>query len=1404
MSPERIAIEELVNIFTDRDSADELLDRIDYPRSRRPVFSLSPEVFWRSAIREIELGIIPGGLERLLAEAATLYPGNRALASWKPVLSRSSSEVKGTKDFLVPFSRNPFFTGREGLLAELYRTLTDKAGGHVQLNGPSGVGKTQTVVEYAYRFRDHYRTVLFVRSDTTAALISSFTEIALHLQLDEPNEPERLVDDVLSWLADNQRWLLIFDNVDTSELLKPFLPAPHRGHVLLTSRSRALGAWAAVPALMMPTLSTDESVNFLLSRAGRETAEPEQRRAAVKLAESLGLCPLALEQAGAYLSVHGVSFQSYLESYRKHCRESLVDPLAAICSMSLREVEEMSPAAVDLLRASAFFSPDDIPLELITRGATKLGDVLTAALAEAEDGLLVIEDLMDILTHYSLIQQDIKAQSFSVHPLVQTIVEQTLDGADQRLWSKRVIRALEQVFPDQIYQVIDPSNWLLCERLLSQATVGAEWVRAFSLNLHEAGRLFNEVASYLQHRARYTEAERFLRQALGIYESALGENHPGVATTLANLGNLYRAQERLAEAESLFQRALRIRNSVLGVDHPNVAITLTNLANLYRAQDRLGEAEPMYERALEIWQKAFGDDHLQVVASLDDLANLYRVQGRYDKAESLYLRTLEIRERLLGKEHPEIATTLNELSTLYYDQSRYKEVEALLQRVLEIWQITLGSEHSYVATTLVSLADLYGTLSRYSEAEQSYQRALGNREQALGKSHPDIAAILTSLGSLYLVQGLYSKAELPCHRALEITENSLGSRYPEAATALRNLGLVYLAQGRFGEAEPLYRRALEITEKALESDHPEVGIVLDNLATLLRAQGRYEEAELLYRRALRITEEALGGEDLETAKRLEGLAVVLHDQGRQDEVETLYRRALAIKESTLGGNHPDMAKAMGGLASLYHDQGRHDEAEPLHRRVLEIAEHAPEKDKILASLRGDELKRAALSREFRAVADHNVLWLPPDATAPLLILGFVQAARYMTAAQKASIPHHRLGHLERAEKILGGLEIQFLESHSVQTSALGPALRAWHNTFSDLQRTARKRAAEQLPNPFRAGEPLSPELGHEVFRGREPLVRKIETLLADPHHSSSLALLGPRRCGKTSLLKMLPTLLPDAVCIFFDLQDNPVDSPASFFQALARCTREEAQRQRRLKLPELPAGTPFESGSRWLELVENAAGDWRVLICIDEFEKLEGLFPGSKRELLQLMGLFRATIQHRRKVRLLVSGEAPFDELNTLWSDHFINLREIRLGHLDAVTARDLIQRPIPEFPEDAIPTTVADDVIRRTGGQPYLLQLYAYHLILLLNDTNRRQARCSDIEHVEEEVLSEATYYFSNTWLRAPSAAREMLLALAVGADPMKDRKAVRWLRRRSLLSKKGDLAIPVLGRWIREEELE
>ncbi len=70
-----------------------------------------------------------------------------------------------------------------------------------------------------------------------------------------------------------------------------------------------------------------------------------------------------------------------------------------------------------------------------------------------------------------------------------------------------------------------------------------------------------------------------------IREKALGEEHPDVAATLNNLAALYFQQGRYAEAEPLSQRALGIFTSALGEDHPSTQEAKRILQRLRRKME---------------------------------------------------------------------------------------------------------------------------------------------------------------------------------------------------------------------------------------------------------------------------------------------------------------------------------------------------------------------------------------------------------------------------------------------------------------------------------------------------------------------------------------------------------------------------------------------------------------------------------------------------------------------------------------------------------------------------------------------------------------------------------------------------------------------------------------------------
>jgi len=859
--------------------------------------------------------------------------------------SKRENREESPQIFKLPFPRNKFFTGGEDLLNRLHENFNK--GELVQaLGGMGGVGKTQTALEYAHRYRGEYKYLFWIKAHSRRVLVADFADIAelLNLRNKDAENQSLSVGVVKSWLENNAGWLLILDNADDLAVAREFIPSGETGHTLLTTRAPYTGKIAVRNAVNK--MGPDEGGLFLLRRLGKlKKDEPLQlapnafRAQAEDLSRTIDGLPLALDLAAAFIDETPSTLNEYLSLYQAEhsslqLMKSNIDvahPESVLITFSLAcdKIEEVSPAAADLLRLCAFLEADAIPEEIFSGGAKELGEELGPKAASSTGLIEVIKKA----GRFSLLHHDPEMRTVNLHRLVQAVLKDKMESDIRRRWAECAVRALSRVFPNVEY-----ANWPLCSRLVQHAQSLAWLIDEYCFDFPQASKMLIQAGRYLYERAQYSEAEPLYRRAIKIREKTLGPDHPDVAATLNNLGDLYRAQGKNEEAEPLYKQSLAIYEKVLGPENPEVATTLNNLAELHRAHCKYEEAEPLYKRSLAIKAKALGPWHLDVATTLKNLAGLYRAQGKYEEAEPLYKQSLAIYEKAQGPWHPYVATTLNNLADLYRAQGKYEEAEPLYKQSLAIYEKALGPEHPDMAAPLGNLAELYRAQGRYEEAEPLHKRSLVIKEKTLGPEHHFVATTLGNLALLYEAQGKYEEAEPLYKRFLATKEKVLGPEHHFVATTLGNLADLYRAQGKYDEAEPLYKRSLAINEKALGANHPDVAATLGNLAGLYRTQGKYNEAEPLYKESLAINEKTLGPEHPDVATTLNNLAVVYEAQGKYDEAEPFYRRSLVIIKKARGSEHPDVATVLENYASLLHKLNKDSEAEELEARASAVRE----------------------------------------------------------------------------------------------------------------------------------------------------------------------------------------------------------------------------------------------------------------------------------------------------------------------------------------------------------------------------------------------------------------------------------------------------------------------------------
>jgi hypothetical protein len=88
----------------------------------------------------------------------------------------------------VPLLRNPNFTGRDALLDELHRNLTDGRVALTAVRGIGGIGKTQLALEYVYRHVGDFDLVWGLRAEDPPILLEDYAALAEPLGIGKTGE----------------------------------------------------------------------------------------------------------------------------------------------------------------------------------------------------------------------------------------------------------------------------------------------------------------------------------------------------------------------------------------------------------------------------------------------------------------------------------------------------------------------------------------------------------------------------------------------------------------------------------------------------------------------------------------------------------------------------------------------------------------------------------------------------------------------------------------------------------------------------------------------------------------------------------------------------------------------------------------------------------------------------------------------------------------------------------------------------------------------------------------------------------------------------------------------------------------------------------------------------------------
>ncbi len=791
--------------------------------------------------------------------------------------------------------RNLNFTGREELLASLHSQLSEGELVAVlpqALHGLGGVGKTQLAIEYVYRHQSDYDVIWWIPAEQPQQILQALGELAQRLGLNVGPEANTVVAAVKEALRKGEpyaKWLLVFDNAEEAEHVEQSIPTGGGGKVLVTSRN---GEWLVkARSLEVDVFDRSESINLLRRRDSDISDEHAGR-----LAEALGDLPLAVEQAAAWRAATGMAVDEYLsllhqkqpELLRSTATAGYERSVAAVWTVSLDRLEEINPAALQLLEVCAYFAPEPISRSLFTSSRPTISPPLDETL---RDPIKLGRALRDI-QRFSLARVDHRNDTVQLHRLVQAVLTARIPAERQERFRHGAHELLAAANPRQPE---DTRLWDRYAALVAHVKVSDAvrcqdpWVQA----------LVFDVVRYLYLWGDHQGCQELAQDVFETWREMLGPDHPESLRIARYFGYILMFNGQYARAREIHEDALRRYAQAQSSDEDVLEAKLMVALDL-RAAGRFEESLQLDRSVLADCERLIGEDEPLTLQAAAALGSSLRLAGRYREALELDTRTIMLRAQLLGDNHIDTLDSVNGLNIDRRECGDYQgaraEQETLYQRYVALLgaanpatlragrnlavsrrragdhegalELSLAVEEhlrnrygSGSSDTMAAALNLATDLRQNNDLHGSSDRAtrvLAEYGRTMGETHPFTLAARTNLAVTLRLLGKVEDAldhDLAAHGGLR---DSVGPQHVWTLVAAINLASDRYALGEYQRAFELNTETLENARRILGPDHPTTLACNANLALDLRALGRLGEANAVHADVVSRCQQVLG------------------------------------------------------------------------------------------------------------------------------------------------------------------------------------------------------------------------------------------------------------------------------------------------------------------------------------------------------------------------------------------------------------------------------------------------------------------------------------------------------------------------------------------------------------------
>jgi tetratricopeptide (TPR) repeat protein len=639
------------------------------------------------------------------------------------------------------------FTGRAAELAKLDVLLTQgdaalpAATTMIAIVGTAGVGKTALVVYWAHRVRDHFpHGQLFVNlrgSDPGPPMApeQALEEFLRALGVPAERIPAGAAERAALYrsLLDGRRVLIILDNADSANQVRPLLPGSPTCRTVVTSRNRLSGLIIRDGAsrITLDLLSATEANALLRDIIGenRVAAEPN---ATDKLASLCAYLPLALRIAAerAVTHPHITLTDLVSELTGEHDRVDL----------HFMDHEEDEATAVSAVFSWSYHALPSEPARAFRLLGLHSGpDISTpAAAALINTTTVAVRRLLEILVGTHLIEETGRDR-YRFHDLLRVYAAdraraeetgQDRDAAVQRLltWYLHTADAAGHILSPHRRRIPLGPPEVACSPLeFSSYGQALDWCEAERANLvaatHQAAETGEHLIACKLPLALWDffNLRKHWADLIGTHRISLTaaqhlHDRQAEAWAWGGLGYPYFDLHQPEEALIHFRRALPICQEI---DNPWCeVIALLGLSRAYFFLQRYEEALHHSERALRICQE-INDPWSQILALLNTGA-IHRKLQRFEDALKYFRQTLTV--ACAAQDRPGEAMALHNLGDTYRDLRRFEDSLEYFQRACPIYH-EIGDRWSE-GRVLRNIGDTLLSLNRIDEAVKRWDQAL--------------------------------------------------------------------------------------------------------------------------------------------------------------------------------------------------------------------------------------------------------------------------------------------------------------------------------------------------------------------------------------------------------------------------------------------------------------------------------------------------------------------------------------------------------------------------------------------------------------------------------------------------------------------------------------------------------